>query len=113
MTDSPAHEIVVYWRPGCGFCARLLGQLDGHGVPHRRIDIWSDPEGAAAVRAVANGNETVPTVAVGPVSIVNPTVDEVLAAAAQHVPSAVPEGYEPPQPNRLGRWIHDKFASSS
>ncbi|CAN5624149.1 hypothetical protein BH24ACT5_BH24ACT5_09040 [soil metagenome] len=113
MIDSRAQEIVVYWRPGWGFCARLLRKLDSEGVPHRRVDIWRDPEGAAAVRAAANGSETVPTVAVGPVALVNPSVHDVLAAAAEHVSSAVPEGYEPPQPSHLGRWIHDKLAGSS
>jgi mycoredoxin len=30
------------------------------------INIWEDPQAAARVRSVANGNETVPTVFVGP-----------------------------------------------
>lgn len=102
MTDQGS-ELVVYWRPGCPFCSQLLGQLDRYAVPHQRIDIWADPEAAAVVRSVANGNETVPTVVVGPVALVNPSLDAVLTAAVEHAPAAVPDGWEPAQPGRLGR----------
>lgn len=53
---------IVYWRPGCRYCLRLRLRL---GLTARRaywVNIWQDPQGAAAVRAVAAGNETVPTV---------------------------------------------------
>lgn len=79
MTPS-ATEIIVYWRPGCGFCRSLLGQLDLAGVPHLRVNIWEDQDAAATVRSIARGNETVPTVMVGPVGLVNPSLPEVLAA---------------------------------
>ncbi|MGW0969208.1 glutaredoxin domain-containing protein [Streptomyces sp. NPDC002516] len=55
---------VVYWRPGCAYCLRLRVRL---GLRARRVhwvDIWRDPAGAAAVRAVNGGDETVPTVVV-------------------------------------------------
>lgn len=99
-------EVVVYWRPACGFCAGLLRQLERAGVPHRRVNIWEEPEGAAVVRSHARGNETVPTVVIGPVGLVNPSVHEVLAAAAEHAPASVPDGYEPPAPNRFGQWVN-------
>ncbi|MEU8229987.1 glutaredoxin domain-containing protein [Actinoplanes sp. NPDC048967] len=63
---------IVYWRPGCPFCLRLRAVL---GITSRRaywVDIWQDPEGAAAVRAVADGNETVPTVMLAGSPHVNP-----------------------------------------
>lgn len=57
--------IVVYWRPGCPFCARLRRGLG----PQRRhaiwINIWADEDAAAFVRSVNDGNEIVPTVMVG------------------------------------------------
>ncbi|MEV4704637.1 glutaredoxin domain-containing protein [Actinoplanes sp. NPDC049316] len=68
-TDGKA---IVYWRPGCPFCVRLRATL---GLRSRRahwVDIWQDPEGAAAVRAVADGNETVPTVILAGAAHVNP-----------------------------------------
>lgn len=109
MTDAPA-EIVVYWRPGCGFCSSLLGQLKRADVPFRPVNIWDEPEAAAIVRSLARGNETVPTVAIGPVGLVNPSVHEILEAAAEYVPGAVPEGYVAPEPSRLGRWINSKLS---
>jgi mycoredoxin len=105
-------EIVVYRRPGCMFCASLSRQLHRHRVPHVAVDIWSDPAAGALVRSVANGNETVPTVFVGPVPLVNPSIHDVLAVAVEHVPHAVPADYEPPRPSRFVRWLHDRLAGS-
>lgn len=59
--ESPA-ELVVYRQPGCPYCARLRNTLNRHGIVHREVNIWDDPEAAAFVRSVADGNETVPTV---------------------------------------------------
>lgn len=80
--DPPATAptVTVYWRPGCGFCAGLFRMLDHHGVPYDAVDIWRDPDAAAVVRAAARGNETVPTVIVGDFAMVNPNVQQVIAA---------------------------------
>lgn len=85
MTSS-ASGITFYWRPGCGFCAHLQRALEKRGIPLDRHNIWEEPEAAAAVRAVARGNETVPTVVVGPVAMVNPSAKEVIAAMKVHTP---------------------------
>jgi mycoredoxin len=77
--DDTTSDIVVYARPGCPFCTMLRADLASAGIGYRERDIWQDPEAAAAVRAAANGNETVPTVNVGDVWLVNPSVDEVRA----------------------------------
>ena len=95
----------MYWRPGCGFCTRLRRQLDQHQVEYRLINIWDDPAAAAYVRSVARGNETVPTVSVGTVALVNPTVHDVLAAASKNAPESVPNDYETPELRGLSRWI--------
>lgn len=112
MAPAPVPEIVVYWRPGCPFCSSLLRQFDRRGVPHRRVNIWQDPSAAATVRSIARGNETVPTVVIGSVGLVNPSIDAVLVAAIEHAPGAVPAGYEPPQPGRVGRWLIGKLSGS-
>lgn len=109
-TDDAA--ITVYWRPGCLFCRSLLRNLDRSGVPHRRVNIWDDPSAAAVVRSIASGNETVPTVTIGPVSLVNPSLDGVLQAAQVYAPAAVPESWEPPQPGRIARWLASKLGGS-
>ncbi|GAB3826130.1 glutaredoxin domain-containing protein [Dactylosporangium cerinum] len=63
---------IVYWRPGCPYCAKLRLSLLGRARHASWVNIWRDPEGAAAVRAVADGNETVPTVVHGGAAHVNP-----------------------------------------
>ncbi|MFE4394359.1 MULTISPECIES: glutaredoxin domain-containing protein [Streptomycetaceae] len=55
---------VVYWRPGCRYCLRLRIRLGRAARRVHWVNIWSDPEAAAVVRAANDGNETVPTVVV-------------------------------------------------
>jgi len=38
------------------------------------------------VRSVADGNETVPTVVIGPIGLVNPSIKQVKAALEEHAP---------------------------
>ncbi|MFI5909443.1 glutaredoxin domain-containing protein [Dactylosporangium sp. NPDC051541] len=63
---------IVYWRPGCPYCVRLRTSLGRRARRLHWVDIWADPQAAAAVRALADGNETVPTVVFGAESRVNP-----------------------------------------
>lgn len=100
-----SEPITVYWRPGCGFCAGLLRGLERRGLAIERVNIWDDPEAAAFVRGVANGNETVPTVRVGPVALINPTAQDVLSTVAREAPHALPADHEPPSGSRLGRFL--------
>ncbi|MEV4918897.1 glutaredoxin domain-containing protein [Streptomyces tirandamycinicus] len=55
---------VVFWRPGCTYCLRLRIRLGRSARRLHWVNIWRDPDGAAAVRAANDGNETVPTVVV-------------------------------------------------
>ena len=66
---------IVYWRPGCRYCLRLRARLGRAARGAYWVNIWSDPAGAAAVRAVADGNETVPTVVLDGESFVHPDPD--------------------------------------
>lgn len=78
--------VTVYWRPGCGFCSTLRSGLEMRGIEFESVNIWADPDAAAFVRSVANGNETVPTVSIGDTSLVNPTarqVAELVGAAVE------------------------------
>ncbi|UGT90828.1 glutathione S-transferase N-terminal domain-containing protein [Mycobacterium ostraviense] len=81
-----ASEVVVYWRPGCPFCWRLRRALRRRRLPTREVNIWTDPEAAAVVRSIADGNETVPTVVVGDIAMVNPTAGQVIAAVRSRAP---------------------------
>lgn len=70
-------EITVYTRPGCPFCFMLRRGLRRRRVPFVEVNIWEHPDAAAAVRAVADGNETVPTVHVAGQWLVNPSASRV------------------------------------
>ena len=80
MTGENPSTTVVYWRKRCGFCARLLGELEQAGVDVELRDIWEDPEAAAFVRSVNEGAETVPTVVLPDGrAITNPPPDALIA----------------------------------
>lgn len=78
--------IDLYWRPGCPFCARLTAGLKKTNIPINKHNIWDNPDDAAVVRSIANGNETVPTVVIGSVGLVNPSVKQIKAAMSEHAP---------------------------
>lgn len=101
----PDEPIVVHWRPGCGFCSSLLRGLERHGLEFARVDIWQEPDAAAFVRSVTGGSETVPTVRVGEVALINPTATEVLREVAERAPQRLPEGFEVPEAGRLQRAV--------
>lgn len=82
--------IEFYWRPGCIFCMSLEQALNVEGYVLDKRNIWEDPDAAAHVRSVANGNETVPTVTVGAVSVVNPRPEEVDAIVRAEAPHLLP-----------------------
>ena len=59
--------------------------------PHAVEWRFDDPAAAAAVRSIARGNETVPTLVIGPVGMVNPSPREVVDAMREHTPDLLPE----------------------
>jgi glutaredoxin len=81
LTDEAARvasandgQPIVYWRPGCPYCLRLRARLGRDARRLHWVDIWADPEGAASVREVTGGDETVPTVIADDRSFINPDV---------------------------------------
>ncbi|MFC8587070.1 glutaredoxin domain-containing protein [Streptomyces sp. NPDC057217] len=70
---------IVFWRPGCRYCLRLRARLGRDAHRLHWVDIWRDPAGAARVRAVNDGDETVPTVFVAGRPHVNPDPEWVRA----------------------------------
>lgn len=77
--DAGSSTVTFFWRPGCGFCARLRRDLLQAGVELDERNIWEDPDAAAFVRSVAGGNETVPTVVAGGEALVNPPAHAVVS----------------------------------
>ena len=87
MVDVTVPELVtVYWRPGCPYCFGLRRGLRRAGLQVTEVNIWKDPEAAATVRALAGGNETVPTVVVAGAGMVNPRLSAVLDAVRAAAP---------------------------
>ena len=76
-----SETLTVYWRPGCPYCMRLTTRLRLARVPFDAVNIWADPDAAAVVRSVNDGDELVPTVRVGSDRYLsNPRYREVRAA---------------------------------
>ena len=74
--------VTVYWRPMCGYCEQLKAVLADRGVDYAAVAIWADRSKADVERRANGGDEVVPTVQVGDdVFLVNPSLEEVLAAA--------------------------------
>ncbi len=53
--------VTMYTTTWCGYCHRLKSQMDREGITYEVIDIEQQPEAAAIVERVNNGNQTVPT----------------------------------------------------
>lgn len=77
LPETETSAVVIYWRPGCGFCARLRGSLGADAEKATWINIWDDQDAAAFVREANGGNETVPTVVLDGVPVTNPDPDVV------------------------------------
>lgn len=54
-------KILVYSRPSCPLDQPVRNVLTGAGVDFIYVDIRRDEEALARIRAINNGNETVPT----------------------------------------------------
>ena len=78
--------LTVYSTPWCGYCHRLMKQLDREGVAYEVVDIEQVPDAAEFVMSVNGGNQTVPTVVFPDGSaLTNPSLAQVtgkLAATA-------------------------------
>jgi hypothetical protein len=59
-------------------------------VPATWVNIWEDHAGAARVRAITGGDETVPTVEVGARAMVNPSARQVAEAVGEGQPGTRP-----------------------
>jgi len=82
--------VLVYWRPGCPYCAMLEVRLRCAQVPATWVNIWEDRAAAERVRAINGGDETVPAVVVGTRAMVNPSARQVIAAVRKGQPGTRP-----------------------
>lgn len=73
-------QFTMYSTPWCGYCHRLRGQLDREGIGYDVVDIEQQPDAAAIVERVNNGNQTVPTLVFADGSaMTNPSLAQVKA----------------------------------
>ena len=74
MTD----QLTIYSTQWCGYCHRLMRQLDREGVGYETVDIEQDEAAATYVMSVNGGNQTVPTVVFPDgTALTNPSVAQV------------------------------------
>jgi mycoredoxin len=70
--------LTIYSTSWCGYCHRLMKQLDREGVPYAAVDIEQDPSAAEYVMSVNGGNQTVPTVVFADgTALTNPSLAQV------------------------------------
>lgn len=73
-----AEHMTIYSAPWCGYCHRLMKQLDREGVTYLMVDIEQEPGAADYVMSVNGGNQTVPTVVFADGSaLTNPSLAQV------------------------------------
>jgi mycoredoxin len=71
--------LTIYSTAWCGYCHRLMKQLDREGVTYDVVDIEQDPDAAEFVMGVNGGNQTVPTVVFDDgTALTNPSLQTVL-----------------------------------
>jgi mycoredoxin len=71
--------MTIYSTEWCGYCHRLMSQLDRADVSYRVVDIEHDPDAAELVMNVNGGNRTVPTVLFADgTALTNPSLAQVL-----------------------------------
>ncbi|WP_163543113.1 glutaredoxin family protein [Occultella kanbiaonis] len=66
---------VVFWKPGCVYCERLLHELRGDDRI-TWVNVWADPQANTEVRRLNNGDELTPTVLIGDQVLRNPSADQ-------------------------------------
>jgi len=81
---TSAAAVTMYSTPWCGYCHRLKSQMDREGIAYEVVDIEQQPEAAAIVERVNNGNQTVPTLVYADgTAQTNPSLKEVQAKLAE------------------------------
>ena len=89
----------------------LQRKLNKLGIERHEHNIWDDPADATVVRGYANGNETVPTVVIDGVGLVNPSSRQLLSYLSENHPELLPADDDLPQPTAVGRLVNRVFGS--
>jgi mycoredoxin len=85
VNDSTQHSnLIIYYRPGCPFAAKLRAKLKLARVPYRAVTFGQDATADEAVRNINAGNEISPTVRIGDRYLTNPSVRKIREAMEAH-----------------------------
>ena len=68
---------VVFWKPGCVFCERLLLAV-GKDDRITWVNVWADKEANVEVRRLNGGDELTPTALVGERVLRNPSAEDMI-----------------------------------
>ncbi len=79
---GPGHA-VVFWKPGCMFCERLLRAVGKDDERVTWVNVRVDKDANREVRRLNDGDELTPTVLVGGRVLRNPSAEEMLASVAE------------------------------
>jgi mycoredoxin len=78
-------DLIVYYRPGCPFAAKLRAKLKLARVPYSAVTFGQDATADEAVRNINGGNEISPTVQVGDHYLTNPSISQIRKAMVRDV----------------------------
>ena len=85
MIDPTQHsDLIVYYRPGCPFAAKLRAKLKLARMPYSAVTFGQDATADEAVLNINGGNEISPTVRVGDRYLTNPSVRQIREAMEAH-----------------------------
>lgn len=87
----------------------LQRKMNELGIERDEHNIWDDPSQAAVVRKYANGSETVPTVVIDGVGLVNPSSRQLLGYLAENHPELLPEEVESEHTSSVERLVSRVF----
>jgi mycoredoxin len=74
----PTQRVTLFTTTWCGYCVRLKYQMERAGIDYLEVDIEADPEAAARVAEVNNGDLMVPTLVFADgSSLSNPSIAQV------------------------------------
>ncbi len=76
-------HVILYSTTWCGYCHRLKRQLNESGVGFEEVDIERESHYGERIEAHTGGFRTVPSVEVGDLLLVNPSLGQVLEALAR------------------------------
>lgn len=72
--------VTMYTTTWCGYCRRLEREMTEAGINFDKIDIDGRSDLGERIEVASGGNRTVPTVEIGGELLVNPSIEQVVAA---------------------------------